>query len=29
MLAVGYGVDFKTGESYLVLKNSWGTDWGE
>jgi C1A family cysteine protease len=29
MLAVGYGADLLTGESYLLLKNSWGIDWGE
>ena len=28
VLAVGYGRD-STGEEYVVIKNSWGDDWGE
>lgn len=29
MIAVGFGVDDKTGQKYWVSKNSWGTGWGE
>lgn len=29
LLAVGYSVTKDTKEEYWLLKNSWGTDWGE
>lgn len=27
--AVGYGIDEGSGKEYILLKNSWGSDWGE
>jgi C1A family cysteine protease len=28
-LIIGYGLDTATNTEYWILKNSWGTEWGE
>ena len=28
-LIIGYGVEDDTGREYWIMKNSWGTGWGE
>ena len=27
--AIGYGVDQSTGSEYILVRNSWGSGWGE
>jgi len=29
VLAVGFGTDAFTGQDYYLIRNSWGTQWGE
>jgi len=29
MVAMGYGTDAETGLDYVLIRNSWGADWGD